>query len=272
MGAISAFSTATRTLKRNTSLFGAAFLVVLVSYGFSVGSAVLPPGTAEFASLGLSGAMLLLMPFLLGGLLSMADEGLDGTAGFGTFVAGAKASYLRLLGAMVLFGVFVGVVVVVTVIAVAVAGAFAFGANAAGAGGMAASGSVAVLAGVALAAFVAVLLPTFFLQFYALAVVVSDLGVVAAFKRSAGLVRRNLVSTLGYTAVSVVVGLVSGLAATVLVGFGGTLGAATTTTAPALPEMSVGVLAAAAAVSLVVSTVISAFGATYQVAFYDDCS
>lgn len=272
MGAISALSTAGRTLKRNGALFGAALLAVLVNFGLTAASAVFPPESAVTVSLGLSGVTLLLTPFLLGGLLSMAYEGLDGVTGYGTFLAGGKENYLRLLGAMVLFSVFVGVVAVATVVAAAVVGAFAVGVNATGAAGPLASssGSVAVLAAVGLASLAAVLLPVFFLQFYAPAIVVSDLGVVDAFRRSAGLVRRNLVSTFGYTAVSILVGLVAGAASVLVVGFGGAAGVSAA--AGVVPEMGTAAFAAVAVASLAVATAGSAFGSTYQVAFYDDCS
>lgn len=215
--------------------------------------------------------MLLVVPFLMGGLLSMAHEGLGGTTGFGTLIRGGKENYLRLFGAMVLFSVFIGVVAVVTVIGVALVGAFAVGSTATGAAGAASSGSIALVVAVGVASFAAVLLPTFFLQFYAPAIVVSDLGVVDAFRRSAGLVRQNFLSALGYTGISMLVGLVSGLGAFVLIGFGGAL-SGTATAAPTTPlaDASVGVLAVGLVVAVAVSTVIAAFASTYQVAFYDD--
>lgn len=270
MGAISSLSTASRTLKRNGVLFAAAFVVMLINAVPSGFSAVLPPTEAGILSFLLSGVSLVVMPFLMGGLLSMAYEGLDGVTRFETFVEGGKDNYLRLLGAMVLFAVLFGAVATIVALGTAVVFVFVLGMNAAGAGGsvVAPSAGLAVIALVGLLGVLAVALPMFFFQFYAPAVVVSDLGVVASFKRSAALVRRNLVSTLGYTAIAIAVGLVAGVAAlgvSMVAGLGsyGTTGLSS-------PEFGVGVVAGIIVVSAVVSTVVSAFGPVYQVAFYDD--
>ena len=106
----------------------------------------------------------------------------------------------------------------------------------------------------------------FFFQFYAAAVVVSDLGIVESFERSATLVRRNLVSTLGYVAIAIAVGGVTGLGGVgvsiVLGPGGGTSGVA--------PDLAPGLLAGILLVWFAVSSVVSAFGSVYLVAFYDD--
>lgn len=271
MGAISAFSTTVATLKRNHVLLGMAFLVTLFNFGFTAVTAVLPPSIAGLVSLPLSGLTFLLMPFFVGGLLAIAYEGLDGNGRFETFLDGGKANYLRLLGAMVLFGVLLSVVTVVVVIGVGVVAVFVVGMNVTGAGGglAASGGGLAVVAVAGLLAFLALVLPMYFLQFYAPAIVVSNLGVVEAFKRSAGLVRRNLVPTLGYMAISAVVGVVAGLAGLVVTVFGG-IYAGTAGTEPLFPEVGVAVLVLVMVLVVGVTTVISAFGVTYQVAFYDD--
>jgi len=264
MGAISALSTTGRTLARNGVLIGAAVLVALVNLLPTGLSALLPPSAVGLVSLPLSGLSLLVTPFFMGGLLSMADEGLDGTARFGTFLAGGREHYLRLLAAMLLFAV----AFLVILLALAVVGAFAVGASA---GSVATSGgSVAALAVAGVVALLAVGLPLFFLQFYAAAVVVSDLDVVASFERSAGLVRRNLVSTLGYSVVALALGAVGGVVGGVLTLLGGLAGQGAATGAE-IPELGSGVLLAVGAVTVLVTALLSAFGATYQVAFYDDC-
>lgn len=269
MGALSALSAAIETLKRNPALWGAAFLVTVVSFGLTFVQEFLPETTAAVVSLPLSAVTLLVSPFFMGGLLSMAYEGLDGVSRIETFVEGGKANYLRLLGAMVLFVVLLFVVVFVSVLAAGVVAVVVAGASVTGGSVMSDPGlGLGIVALFGIVVFLAVLVPVFFLQFYGAAVVVSDLGIVAAFKRSAGLVRRNLVSTLGYTAIAILVGFVSGFAAVVPTLFGNTTGSAAAT--GVLPEVGTGVLVAAMAVSLVVTTVISAFGATFQIAFYDD--
>lgn len=271
MGAISALSTTGRTLERNGVLFAAAFVVAVVSV-VPFGSVVaLPTEVAGIAMLSTSGLLLLGMPFFLGGMLSMSDAALDGRTTFGTFVRGGTANYLRLLGAMVLFVVLLHVVWFAVVVAGAVFGAFVVGVNASGLGqSFATSGaSVGLLLSFFALAALATLLPTFLFQFYAPAVVVSDLGIVDSFRRSASVVRRNLVSTLGYMAIASLIGFVAGIGGAVLsltVQFDVT-GAAGGPTS----EVGVGLLAALLLVSVAISTLVSAFGAVYQVAFYDDC-
>ncbi|WP_128478280.1 DUF7847 domain-containing protein [Halorussus pelagicus] len=271
MGAISALSTTGRTLKRNGVLFAAAFVIMLVSLIPSGISAVLPPAAAALASMVGSGLSLLLTPFFTGGILSMAYEGLDGTTGFDTFVSGGKDNYVRLLGSMLLFSVLISIIGFTVLVVGAVIAIFVVGTGVSGAEQAltVSGGNFAILVVVGLLGALAFLLPVLFFQFYAPAIVVSDLDIGAAFKRSALLVRRNFVSTLGYLVVAVLVGLVSGISGIgVSVVAGG--GFAETTNA-AGPELSLGLLAIVAVLVAVVSTVVSAFGSVYQVAFYDDC-
>jgi hypothetical protein len=110
----------------------------------------------------------------------------------------------------------------------------------------------------------------FVVQFYAPAIVVSDLDVGSAFQRSADLVRENVVSTLGYTALLVVGGGVTG---TSVAAFSVAASAYASPTAMGsdVPEIGAVVVAVLAAVTVVVTTVVAAFGAAYQVAFYEDC-
>lgn len=271
MGAIAAFSTAVGILERNRALLGVALVATVVNFGLASVTAVLPQPTAGLASLPLTGITYLVMPFFIGGMLAMADEGLDGVTRFDTFVAAGKANYLRLLVSMVLFGVAIGVLAFAVVIGVAVIGVFAIGVNATGAGSPMATmgGGLATIAVLGLVGFLLVMVPVFFLQFYAPAIVVSDLGVVESFKRSAGLVRRNLLSTLGYTAIVSLVGVVAGLAGAIVSTLGGLYGNGAEMTG-ALPDLGVGVLAVAAVVALVLTTLVSAFGVAYQVSFYTD--
>lgn len=268
MGAISALTTAIETLKRNPVLFGAAFVVAIVNFGLTGVTTTVSSDSASPVSSLLSLTTFLFTPFFVGGLLTMADEGLDGRTRLGTFVAGGTDNYLRLLGAMVAFAVAIGVAAVAVMVGLAVIASTIAGAAVAG-GGLVDSGSGFVLfVLVAVAGLVVMFLPTFFLQFYAAAVVVSDLDVMDSFRRSARLVRRNLVSTLGYTAVSVLIGLVTGVLAVAV-----TLLARPevySTTGATVPEVGTGTLLAVAVVAVALTTVVAAFGSVYQVAFYDD--
>ena len=270
MGAISAFSTAGNVLKRNGVLFGAAFVVAFANAASTGATSLLPPSVAGVLSLPLAVFTLLLTPFFMGGLLAMGEEGLDGPTRFGTFVEGGKANYLHLLGAVVLFSVLLAVIAFVVVIAVAIVGVFVLGVSTAGASSpSAAGGSLAVVALLGLVGVLVLALPVFFLQFYGPAIVVSDLGIVGAFEKSARLVRRNVVSTLGYSAVAALVGIVAGVVGVGITVVGGLSGTAATTGVTS-PDFGLGILVAAAVVTIAVSTVVSAFGSVYQVAFYDD--
>lgn len=274
MGAISALSTAVETLKRNLVLLAAAFVVAVVNFGLSAAPVALPEPMAVVASLSLSGLTFLLTPFFIGGLLAMAAEGLSGTTDFGTFLTGGRANYLRIFAAMVVFGIGMFAVTIATLIGVAVIGTFALGMGNMGdptaGGSMAGAGAgIAVMLVFALVVMLALLVPIFFLQFYAPAIVVSDLGVVAAFKRSAALVRRNLVSTLGYMAVSLVLGTVAGVVGFVFVAAGG-ISAGTALVGAGSETAGLVVTFGALVLATVVTTAVSALGSVYQVAFYDD--
>lgn len=271
MGAISALSTTGRTLKRNGVLFAVALVVTLVSIIPSGSSVVLPPMEAAVLSFLLSGLLFFVAPFFFGGLLSMASEAIGGVTRFETFVAGGKENYLQLLGAMVLFAIVFGAFAAVVTIGLTVTAIFAVGINSAGAAGPmgGSAGAVGTVALLGLVGLFVVLLPVFFLQFYAAAIVVSDLGVVDSFKRSVGIVRQNLVSTLGYSVIVGFVGLVAGVAGSAVStpsGYG-RFGAIATVS----PELGPGLFAGAFLVSFLVSTVVAAFSSVYQVAFYEDC-
>ncbi|WP_135826099.1 DUF7847 domain-containing protein [Halorussus ruber] len=267
MGAISALSTTGRTLKRNSVLFAIAFVVSLLSVAPSGPSAIFPPSTAVLVSLPLYALVVFLGPFFMGGLLSMASEGIDGTTRIETFVEGGKENYLSLFGALVLVGICFGILASVVTFGITVVGVFAVGMSSAGAGG-ATAGSLGIVALLGLLGAFVVLLPMFFLQFYAPAIVVSDYGIVGSLKHSAGVVRRNIVSTLGYSAVIGLAGLVAGVAGFVLsmASGAGRIGA----TRMLSPEVGLGFAVAGLLLMALVSTVVSAFGSVYQVAFYEE--
>lgn len=213
---------------------------------------------ASIASLAITGVMILVMPFFQGGLLGMADEALGGRTDLGTLVSEGRANYfglllayLAVLAVNLVFGfiAFVGLVV-------GGIGLFAAG----GAPDPASLGAIAV---VGLLFVLAYLLFAFFVQFYAHAIVLSDSGLVEGFKRSVGLVRRNLLSVIGYTIILVLGGAI----------FGGVGGAASVLLSPQaaelpLPDLSLPVLIGAAVVYVLAIAVLGAFYAAYSVAFY----
>jgi hypothetical protein len=152
----------------------------------------------------------------------------------------------------------------------AVAGA-GFGAVAAGVSGapgvMLPGGIGIVFAGVVALVALAYLVAFLFVQFYAQAIVVDDYSVTDSFTRSASLVRQHLLSTLGYSLVSLVIG---GLA-------GAVVGVSSTVVGNAPNALDVeftspAVIAGILLLVVVLSTLSSAFTSLYSVAFYRDIS
>ena len=261
MAALSALPPAVSALARNpilvavVALFG---LVQLPQLAFQPSQ----PMLAALVSLGISGVMLLVMPFFQGGLLGMADEGLGGRTGLGTLVSAGKANYVNLLLAyLVLFAInFVFGIVAFFAVVLGGIGLFAGQSDP----GFASFGaSFLIILAIGLVFVLAYLLVTFFVQFYAHAIVLSDAYLVAGFKRSVGLVRRNLLSTFGYTLILLVGSLVLGG-----VGSVASLLLAPQPTAVPLPEPSLPVLAVAAIIYVVGIAVLGAFYAMYSVSFY----
>lgn len=216
------------------------------------------PLVAAVVSLGISVLMLLVVPFVQGGLLGMADEALGGRTGLGTLVTEGKANYLRLLGAYLgLFAVnFVfGIVVIV---AVFIGGVTMFAGDE-----QASLATLGVVAIILLLVVFAYLVVVFLVQFYAHAIVLSGAGLVGGFKRSATLVRRNLVSVVGYSLIllvgSLLLGGIGGIASILL--------SPQPTGLPA-PDLSMSMLAGLGIAYVVAVAVLGAFYATYSVAFY----
>ena len=253
-----------------TALFGVSQLPNLLVQSTS-------PVLASVISLVTFGVLVLVLPFFQGGLLGMADEALDGGTGLGTLVATGKANYVSLLlGYFVLLAVnmifgfiaFMGALIVV--IGGSVAGMGGDGAAAVDAPTLGFDPTLLVVVAVVAVVFVlAYLLVAFFVQFYAHAVVLDDAELVDGFRRSAGLVRSNLLSVFGYTALLTVGGAVVGL----LAGGGSLLfGPQQPPNSPFAAVVSVepttAVLAAVALGYVLVTGAVGAFYATYSVAFY----
>ena len=216
------------------------------------------PIVAVIISLGITGVMLVVMPFFQGGLLGMAGEALNGQTSLGTLVSEGKTNYVRLLLAyLALFAVNLvfGFVVFIAIILGGI-GLFAGDSQPS----LAALGAIAV---VGILVVLAYLLVIFFIQFYAHAIVLTDTTLVDGFKRSVSLVRKNIASTFGYTLLllvgSVLFGGIGSIASLLL---------SPQATELPLPDVSLPVLAVAAIVYVVALAILGAFYATYSVAFY----
>lgn len=269
MGARSELSTAIAVLARNRVLFVAATLTWLVGSASSVVQFASPARFAPFLSLALSAVLVFVSPFLGGGLFGMANEGLSGRTSMGTFWKEGKAKYLRLLGGrLLLAAMLVGVYVVLVIVAIVFL--LVFGAAQIGADGINGLGPLfLVLAvGFGVLALLVVLAPLFVFQFYGPAVVVTDGTLVASFTHSYRLVRDNLGSVLGFDAVVVGVSILSALP---------TIGLFAAQFQPFQPGMgpfslfagvSPSLIAGYFVASLVLGVPVTAFTATYQIAFF----
>lgn len=273
MGTVSALSTSIDALRRNPVLFAGAFLVSLTS-GVFIGTQALQPGPlgqpGRFTRLSglLTALVYLALPFFFGGLCAMANEGIRGRTTLRTLLSAGKRYYIELLVATILF-------LALTYLVAFVIGAIGIGIV---------LGAVFVVdptifsptTAIALAVVVTSLLaalPVFFLQFYAPAVVVSDADVIESLKRSYRAVRSNLLATLGFDAVYLVV-LTAGSLPTIVLYAKWLAETDFATAEPATANFSPfvgldGELLVAYFVSTVVlGTLVGAFFWTYQVAFY----
>ena len=258
MPALNSLRPAVRALVRNPILIVIVGLFGLVQLP-QLALQPTQPIMAAIVSLGITAVLVLVMPFFQGGLLGMADEALSGQTRLGTLVSEGKSNYVRLLLAyLAIFAVNL-VFGFIAFIAVIIGGIGLYAGDSEP--GLAALGAL-VIVGILFG--LAYLLVTFFIQFYAHAIVLSDTELVEGFKRSVGLVRQNIVSVIGYTLLLLVGSLF----------FGGIGGIASILLSPQpmelpLPDLSVPVLAGAAVVYVLSIAVLGAFYATYSVAFYN---
>jgi hypothetical protein len=201
-------------VRRNPLIVGVVFAALLLQAPVQFAQQ-LSPSAAVAVSAAVSIASLLVVPFVYSGLLGMAEEALDGSTTFGTFVTAGKRHYTSMLGAYLLL--LVGSLAVGFALSILSFGVGVAAISSVFDGGNLGQSPVAVgaIALVGVASMVALFVPLFFLQFYGQAIVLDGRGVVGGFKRSVGLVRRNLVSVFGYSVLVFAVGLVAGLVSSV---------------------------------------------------------
>ena len=268
MAVLSALRTAGRTVVRNPVI-----LAVTAAFGLfqlpQLFARVVSPVVAGLVSLLVSGLLIFVVPFFQGGIIGMANEGVSGSTGVGTFLEQGKDNYVSLLVVYLLVmavGFVFGIVVFVGAL---------FGGGLALAGGseagMASLGAVAVFL---LLAGLVYLLVAFFTQFYGHAIVIDDLGAIAGIKHSVRTVRAHLLSTTGY---SLVVGLVSalfgvaGAAVSIFTARSGQFAAASATssaTPTAVPTLQPTMAVVLGLVVFLLAGAVGGFAAAYSVAFY----
>jgi hypothetical protein len=283
MAVLSSLRTALGSLVSAPVLFVASFLIGLVT---------LPQNALSLLGVPLAPNLLQLVtffvtPFLLAGLIGMAVEAQAGGTAVGTLSREGKAHYVPLLLGTLLrtaiqfaFGI---VLVLFGVVAVVVG---VGGAGALSEGGLdpgALLGSLGLLVVVfLLVVVVPYLVVLFLIQFFPVAIVAEDRDVIAAFKRSYGVVRSNLLPAIGYSLLSWLVSLIAAAPVTAftlsrtLSGFqqagaggtppaGGGFGGAGAGSLSLFSPVEVAVISA---MSLVLTTVLLAFKQSYAVAFF----
>ena len=265
MATIASLKQSLGVLKGNPKLFAVGLLltgIVLPQTGLSVisGLLALPVQMVTF----------FITPFVLAGLLGMAYEGRVRPTDFGTFKQIGKDRYVPLLLANFIkflisaaFGV-VGFMVAIFTVGLTVASADS-------------ANLVESVGIIAIVLFVLLVLVTFvvffFLQFYPAAIVADDVGAVEAYKRSVGLVRANIVPSLGYGFVNLVVSLATAAPVLFLL-FGAVLYAGSGAGAESALGGSGGVALTAVGgilvYFLVVNTLLTPFRSAFMVCFYDN--
>ena len=253
-------------LRRNPSIIGIVLLVSLLQIP-SQFAQLAGPLVSTVLSIGVILLSILFVPFVFAGLIGMADEALNGKTNFGTFVEAGKRHYTSMLGAY--FLVLGGSVVlgIIAFLGFAVFGIAVFsvvgGASGAGMSGVALGGIVlAVIVGLFL-----LFVPLFFVQFYGQAIVLDGQGAIGGFKRSASLVRRNVLSVFGYSilvfGVGIVFGFFSSIPSTLL-----SVQTAQPSPAPGFPEIPLSILAGVIIVGTILMGLIGSLFLTFSVAFY----
>lgn len=261
MGALSSLPRAGSSLIRNPILLVIPGLLGVIQLPQLLAQTMLPI-LSIFLSFAMIAVYVVVTPFFQGGLLGMANEALDGSTSFGTFLEDGKSNYLSLfLAYIVLVGINM-VLLFFAFIGFAVLASFVLGFSSEG-GTTGSWMPLLVVLGIGVLAYA---IFTILIQFYAHVIVVDDADLVEAFKTSVALVRRNVVSVLGYSVIGAVGGGV----------FGAIGGASTLLFSPetqqqlGLQDLGVAAVAGGAVVYVLVIAVGGAFFATYSVSFYRD--
>ncbi|WP_338739077.1 hypothetical protein [Haloplanus salilacus] len=206
MTATGSLRTAVDALSRNPVVVLGALVYALV---------LLPQRALQLAGVPIVPALLQLLtffvtPFVVAGVVGMAQSALDGESSLADLTAVGKDRYVDLLLATILevgIQLTFGIVFLIAAVLAMVVGS--------------AGGGPVFFVGVAVVVllmlvYVAVL---FLIQFYPVAVVVDEAGPVGGITESVSFVRNNLLSTLGYSAITFVLGSLAALPITGFVGY-----------------------------------------------------
>lgn len=271
MGVLASIPRSLKVLGGNPSIFVGASVVTAVTVA---------PNAIRFVSpsLALLGLVLSLamnvfgIPFLVGGLLGMADEANTGGTSLGQFVESGIGNYVSLTVAWILFYVVELVLGLVLSLAFVFLGTFTLVAGA-DAGGVD-TGNLILVALMGVGFFLVVVAPAFLFQYYPGAVVVEDCGVVGGLNRAISVLKANPLRTFAFDVLVAVVAFLAILAlwGVFLVAGSGlfALGATGTVTLSGSVEIGLVIAAIYFGGSTLVGTVVGAFQYTYYAVFYRD--
>ena len=202
MAAIAALQTAFDGLRRNPVLFVASLLYAII---------VLPQSALSLAGIPILPSLLQLLtffvtPFVLAGLLGMADEAIVADTSLGTLRSVGADKYVPfLIGKFVEFAINLVFGIVFVIVGVALALTVGVGSIA---GGSVSTGVLAFAGIVVLLVVLVAVAVRFLIQFYPVFIVVAGSDAIDSFTDSYRFVRRNLAATVGYFLIQVVIGLV----------------------------------------------------------------
>ncbi|MGM0591816.1 MAG: hypothetical protein ACQETI_09370 [Halobacteriota archaeon] len=280
MAAIEALQLALSSLRRNPVLFLGGLLLGVV---------LVPQSALQLAGVPLVPTLLQVLtffvtPFVIAGIVGMADESLDGETTFGTLTSTGRDRYLPLLfGKFIEFAINVAFGIVAVIVAVFALFAVGLGATAGGGfdAGAIGLGTIALVGGVFLLLVLAYLVVVFFIQFFPVAIVVDETDVVEGFTTSYRTVRANLLSTFVYSIIQFAVGVLVSLPFTGFILFRTIQNAQNMSQMPggpaapgagqfgALSLFSTPEVVAISLISLAMTMILSTFQLTYAVAFWD---
>lgn len=233
-------------------------LVLLQTPSFA--AEFLDPFLAMVLSVGISVIFVFVVPYFQGGIIGMADEALGESTSIGTFHTAGTSNYLSIFGAYLML-IAINVVLGFGILLVFIfgLGAAYFGDNA-GMGGA----SFAVLAVFGVLVALGYLLFNIFIQFYPQSIVIDDYGAIGGLKHSVGVVRRNVLATVGYSLVAGGIGIGFGILAGVISIFASpnSMATLTTETPPLTWFIAFGIVGG------VLTVLLGTFMAIFSVSFY----
>lgn len=269
MAVARALQAASSALRRNPIVVGIVLVISLLQLPSQFAQLAGPIASAAFG-LVFTLVMVVVAPFVFGGLIGMAAEALDGSTSLDTFVEDGKryyrsmfGAYLLLLGGSIVLGFVASLASIALVIGVGVLSGGLSGGMAGGPNSMFVA-TVFVSTGL----FVLILfVPLLFVQFYGQAIVLDGRSAIGGFRRSFALVRSNPVSVVGYSVLvfgaGLIVGLLGSVPSTLL-----SMRATPVATGVPLPDVSLPVVAGLTVIGNLLLGLLGSLFIAFSVAFY----